>query len=42
MLALRPDGLLLSALTQKVSKEFKHRLRVAATAEQGRRKNHQK
>jgi hypothetical protein len=35
MLVLKPDRLLLSVLKQKVSKEFKHRLCVAAMAEQG-------
>jgi hypothetical protein len=39
---LKPDGLLLSVLKPKVSKEFKHRIRVAATAGQGPHKDHQK
>jgi hypothetical protein len=40
MLVLKPDELLLSVLKQQVSKEFKRRLRVAVTSEQGLHKNH--
>jgi hypothetical protein len=42
MLVLKPDGLLLSVLKKNVSKDFKHRLRVAAMAEQGLHKNREK
>jgi hypothetical protein len=41
-LVLKSDGPLLSVLKQKAGKEFKHRLRVAAAAEQRLHKNQQK
>jgi hypothetical protein len=40
MLVLKPDGLVLSLLKQKPSIEFKHRPRMAATAQQALHKNH--